>query len=158
MSADSLGGQEALGRLDRTIDELETQLHDSTERMRQAQTLGEVLADVVGSAQSEDGHVHVEYAGSGLRRLDLQPRAMRMASTDLAATITQVLADAVTDYQKRTLEAMTAAGLIVSPEEQKRRFEQAVDTLDTAQRDFAASLRGAAQIIGRSAQVPKPSA
>ncbi|SHG50690.1 hypothetical protein SAMN05443575_2119 [Jatrophihabitans endophyticus] len=151
-----LGGADAVERFQRTIDGLEQELSDSTRRMERARDIGSIVADVVGAAQTEDGHVRVEFTAQGVHDLVLDPRAMRLGSADLAAAIKATIADAAADYQQRTLDAMREAGLVPSAEEQQRRLDEAVAQLGDAQRQFTTSLRSAAEVMGRAAQARPP--
>src|SRR5262245_58102911 len=71
--------------------------------------LGEVqetLASLVGVAESADGRVHAETCNAtGLKKLTIDPRAMRMGSAELAETITQVVAEAMADLRRQSQEA-----------------------------------------------------
>ncbi|GAA4518920.1 MULTISPECIES: YbaB/EbfC family DNA-binding protein [Nonomuraea] len=60
--------------------------------------------DCVGRAEDEDGLVTVEYDQTGLRELNLHPKAMRLASGELADLIKVVLAEAVADFQVKFTE------------------------------------------------------
>ncbi|RCG32635.1 YbaB/EbfC family DNA-binding protein [Sphaerisporangium album] len=64
------------------------------------------LPELVGRAQDKDRLVTVEYGAEGLRELELNPRAMRLASTDLAELIKTVTRLAAQDLGVRTNEVM----------------------------------------------------
>lgn len=59
------------------------------------------IGTFVGRAQDEDGMVTVEYDHQGIRELELHPKAMRMASGELADLIKTAVADATADFQKQ---------------------------------------------------------
>ncbi|GAA0846697.1 YbaB/EbfC family nucleoid-associated protein [Streptosporangium amethystogenes subsp. fukuiense] len=67
------------------------------------------MATLVGHAQDEDGLVRVEYAGDGLRELELHPKAMRLSSSELSEKIKEAVRDAAQDLQKQTGEVMEGA-------------------------------------------------
>ncbi|GII60386.1 hypothetical protein Skr01_04710 [Sphaerisporangium krabiense] len=86
--------------------DLEKLLNQAQERFAHMEGLQRRLAELVGRAQDKDHLVTVEYGAEGLRELELNPRAMRLASTDLAALIKTVSADAARDLREQTNEAM----------------------------------------------------
>jgi DNA-binding protein YbaB len=94
-----------LGKQD--IDEA---LRGAERQLGRAKDLQERLSSVVGYAESEDGRVKVECANEkGVTKIQLDPRVMRMASEDLAETITQVSQQAMTDLRTRTQAAIREA-------------------------------------------------
>lgn len=147
-----------LDDLDRHVDEMERRLRETTERMTQARAVGETLQDVVGVADSEDGHVHAEWSGQGLTVLDINPRALRLAAADLADAVRQTVGDALADFQRATLAALRSSGLLAPPEQQQADLDRAVARLGAAQADFAASLRSAAAVVARPGGVRRPDA
>ncbi|TMR05728.1 YbaB/EbfC family nucleoid-associated protein [Nonomuraea turkmeniaca] len=64
------------------------------------------IGTYVGRAQDENGMVTVEYDHQGVRELELHPKAMRMASGELADLIKTAIADATADFQKQLSAAM----------------------------------------------------
>jgi DNA-binding protein YbaB len=69
--------------------------------------LQETLASLVGAAESDDGRVRAETdSASGLKKLTIDPRAMRMGSEELAETITKVVAAAMADLRSQSQEAV----------------------------------------------------
>src|SRR4051812_45617327 len=74
-------------------------------RLAATQELGRRASELVGEASSADGLVRVLCRpGAPLHDLHLDPRAMRMISSDLAATIQSVAAAARADLDRRTAE------------------------------------------------------
>lgn len=148
----SAGGQDVSDHLHRRIDEIEKTMESSAARVEQARALPGVLAGLVGSAETADGHVRAECGLQGLSDLVINPRAMKLMAEDLATAIKQAIAEATGDYRERSLTAMRDAGLMPSAEEQQRDLDRATRQLGTAQREFTASLRTAADAMGRAAQ------
>ena len=69
--------------------------------------LQETLASLVGVAESEDGRVRAESdSASGLKKLTIDPRAMRLGSEELAETITGVVVEAMADLRRQSQEAV----------------------------------------------------
>lgn len=66
------------------------------------------LTSIVGRAQDEDNLVTVEFGSSGLRELELHPKAMRLSSGELAELIKEVFREAMADLERKTSEAMSA--------------------------------------------------
>jgi DNA-binding protein YbaB len=61
------------------------------------------LMSLVGRGEAADGKVRVEYAtGVGMQNLEVDPRAMRMASQELCAAITSAVREAMGDLQRQT--------------------------------------------------------
>ncbi|MDH2425083.1 YbaB/EbfC family nucleoid-associated protein [Sphaerisporangium sp. TRM90804] len=85
------------------VDKLLTGAQQQFARMEELQSR---MGELVGRAQDKDRLVTVEYAGDGLRELEINPRAMRMASADLADLIKTVTQDATRDLQGKTNELM----------------------------------------------------
>jgi len=70
--------------------------------------LQESMKAIEGHAQSRDGYISVTYtASAGLQELELNPRAMRMASQDLAAAIKETVREAMNDMQQKMTAAMS---------------------------------------------------
>jgi DNA-binding protein YbaB len=84
-------------------------METATAQFARAEQTQEVLASVVGRAGDEDGLVSVEYGASGLRELELHPKAMRLSSAELAERIKQALADAAADLNEQVNAAMVEA-------------------------------------------------
>jgi DNA-binding protein YbaB len=69
--------------------------------------LQETLASLVGVGESEDGRVRAESdSASGLKKLTIDPRAMRMGSEELAETITGVVVEAIADLRRQSQETV----------------------------------------------------
>ncbi|MCW2947173.1 MAG: hypothetical protein JWR24_3890 [Actinoallomurus sp.] len=80
-------------------------LRDAKNRLSRVNELQETLSSLVGTAKSKDGRVRAESDNaSGLRKLTIDPRAMRMASEELAEMIVRVVADATADLRRKSQE------------------------------------------------------
>lgn len=97
-----------LGAAESLLRESETTLG----RLREMQAS---LADLVGRAETADGKVVVEFEhGAGLTTLQLDPKAMRMASEDLAGAIKQAIIEANEDLRRKVAVAVSASGVVTS--------------------------------------------
>jgi len=77
------------------------------QRIAQAADVQRRVASMVGRAESPDGHVMAGYGSAqGLLELHLDPRAMRMPSADLAATILRVADAARQDLARQIQQAV----------------------------------------------------
>lgn len=120
-------------------------LREAQQRVAKMSGMQERIAQIVGEAESSDGYVKATYtATGGLKDLELNPRAMRMASTDLASTIKEVIRAAMEDFQQRMRLEMSSAfegqddnplELAQNPEKIKAKVEEATSMLDGALND-----------------------
>lgn len=77
-------------------------LEDAQRKAGMLSGIQDELNAVVGRAESSDGFVRAAFSASeGLTELDLNPRAMRMASSDLAEQIKSVIQEAAQDMQRQ---------------------------------------------------------
>jgi DNA-binding protein YbaB len=112
------------------------------------QRTGEQAAQIVGTAESADGRIKVEYtAQDGVRNLTLDPRAMRMSSGELAETIQSLIAQARADFaaQGRELVAEATATSPLAPGrlgEAGRTAEAMLDERLRESMEMAERLRG----------------
>ncbi|WP_345431595.1 YbaB/EbfC family nucleoid-associated protein [Actinoallomurus vinaceus] len=75
--------------------------------MSRVQEMNERLADLVGQAEAAEGRIKATYTMSGgLTGLEIDPRALRMGSKDLADTIRSTVQEAAQDLQRQVAEAM----------------------------------------------------
>ncbi|MFI7130785.1 YbaB/EbfC family nucleoid-associated protein [Nonomuraea sp. NPDC050153] len=79
------------------------------EHFAQMEAFQQDMNSYVGRGQDEHGLVVVEYGQEGLRELYLHPKALRLASGDLAELIKTAVKDATLDLQRQINEGMTAA-------------------------------------------------
>ncbi|MFF5212397.1 YbaB/EbfC family nucleoid-associated protein [Streptosporangium sp. NPDC000396] len=94
------------------------------------------MATVVGRAQDEDGLVTVEYAGNGLRELELHPKAMRLNAGELAEKIKETIRDAAFDLQEQLSQVMAEA---FGEEDNPMRFFNNPDAILEQARDAEAA-------------------
>jgi DNA-binding protein YbaB len=103
--------------------------HGNLARMGELQ---ETLAALVGVAESDDGRVRAETDNaSGLKKLTIDPRAMRMGSEELAETITRVVAESMADLRRKSQEA---AQRVMGG--RKRDLKDAKASIDQARESF----------------------
>lgn len=81
------------------------------DRAAQAAEARRRLAEVVGAAATDNGQVRVTVGGEGLQELVIEPRAMRMASSDLAATIVELTRQAREDLGRQRDELAAELGV-----------------------------------------------
>jgi DNA-binding protein YbaB len=135
-------GGEAGGRVvdDHNLDGKLRDLRRAADGMRAAR---ERLASLVGTGAAADGRVRVTWAAAtGLDQLQLDPRAMRMASQDLSAAIKSAITDAMADLRRQTAEVLrtetgaSAGGSVAKIEEMQETFTSQMDEI-TARIDDA---------------------
>jgi DNA-binding protein YbaB len=86
-------------------DAIESAMRSAKDNLARVGELQETLASLVGIAESDDGRVQAESDNaSGLKKLTIDPRAMRMGSEELAETITRVVAEAMADLRRKSQE------------------------------------------------------
>lgn len=114
-----------------------------SEKIKEMQS--ELLA-LVGRGEAADGRVRVEYAtGVGMQNLQIDARAMRMASQDLSTAITSAVRDAMNDLRAQT-QAITSAGLGDMGDAEKLRAQVAA-----AQREFDSKMNDVNEEIALAA-------
>ena len=87
--------------------DMDETLRGAEQQLGRAKELQERLSAVVGSAESEDGRVKIECTNDkGVTAVHLDPRAMRMASAELAETFTEVAQAAMADLRTQTQAAI----------------------------------------------------
>jgi DNA-binding protein YbaB len=83
--------------------DMESSLRQARIQAEKIKEMQDELMALVGRGEAADGKVRVEYAtGTGMRNLQLDPRAMRMASHELAEAITSAVHEAMGDLQRQT--------------------------------------------------------
>src|SRR4051812_15084207 len=89
--------------------DMEATLKRARIQAEQIRDLQDELMALIGRGEAADGKVSVEYAtGIGMQNLQLDPRAMRMASQDLAEAITSAVREAMDDLQRQTRDLTRA--------------------------------------------------
>ncbi|MFB4267867.1 YbaB/EbfC family nucleoid-associated protein [Nonomuraea sp. GTA35] len=84
-------------------------LRDAGEQLVRMEQLQKDLDSYVGRGQDENGLVVVECSQLGVEELHLHPKAMRMASVELAGLIKAAVNEAARDLQKQIQEGLGAA-------------------------------------------------
>ncbi len=125
---------EAGGFADLNLDRMQQR---AGSELAKVQNLRERLGTMVGRAEAADGRVKVEYAPTGLSMLEIDPRAMRMASTDLADAIKTAVRKAEADLARLTDAAMNDEfGEQENPLNILRNRQNGQRRLDEAQQEF----------------------
>lgn len=89
------------------VPELDANMDGMLAMVDKLDSVQERLAELTGSATSEDEHISVTIDSQGkVSEVTLNPRVMRMASEDLAEALKQVVNDAHDDAQKRSQELL----------------------------------------------------
>lgn len=87
--------------------EYEQVMAEAAERIEAVRGLGNQMAEVRGEGESAEGRVRVTtMPGGTLDTLEIDPRAMRMPSEDLAASIMEAAKKAADDGLKKSGELM----------------------------------------------------
>jgi DNA-binding protein YbaB len=90
------------------VPELDRQLDQLVENMGKVEELQGKLAEVVGTGEAADGRVRVSSDNTGrITQVEIDPRAMRLPSDDLAAAITEAAQLAFDDISKQASDLMT---------------------------------------------------
>lgn len=83
--------------------DMEGSLRQARMQAEKIKDMQDELMSLVGRGEAADGKVQVEYAtGIGMQNLELDPRALRMGSHELAAAITEAVREAMGDLQRQT--------------------------------------------------------
>ncbi len=89
--------------------DMEATLKRARIQAEQIRDLQDELMALVGRGEAADGKVRVEYAtGVGMQNLQIDARAMRMASQDLVEAITSAVREAMDDLQRQTRDLTRA--------------------------------------------------
>jgi DNA-binding protein YbaB len=75
---------------------------EASEYFQKAQLFQERMAEITGTASSDDGYIKVTWRGDGLDGLEINPRAMRMGSAELAEKILRLSKEAKADSRKQS--------------------------------------------------------
>jgi DNA-binding protein YbaB len=108
-------------------DEIDPELmfRSAQEQFKQVEQMQRRMVELEGRAESQDGRVTVVYTqAKGLADIQLDPRAMRMASAELSEVIREVAQEAKRDLERQAKELMdeTFAQQDVTPDELKEMF------------------------------------
>ena len=118
--------------------------------------LQETMKTIEGHAKSNDGYVSVTYTASdGLRDLEINPRAMRMASQDLAAAIKETIREAMNDMQEKMSAAMSDVfgklnpmDMVNNPEQVTNQAKLMEESLNKSAKDALAGLEEIRRNLG----------
>jgi len=91
---------------------------DAHERVRRTERLRQELATITGTAASDDGLVRVRCTPlDGVAGIDIDPRALRMASSELGGTLVRLIREAHQDMAAQMRQATADAyGLPFDPD------------------------------------------
>ena len=81
---------------------MESMTGEARDYFDKAKVLQERAAEITGSASSDDGYIKVTWRGGGLDGLEINPRAMRMGSAELAETILRLSQEAKADSREQS--------------------------------------------------------
>lgn len=127
--------------------EYEALMREAANKIESVKQIGVKLAAVRGTGEAADGKVKVTvHQGGRLEAVDLDPRAMRMASEDLGAAIVEAVAAATEDVTAKAAELMESvlpgagAGIVglADPEalaQERENSEARVDAIIQSLRD-----------------------
>lgn len=75
---------------------------EAKDYFHKAQVFQERAAEITGTASTDDGYIKVTCRGDGLAGLEINPRAMRMGSAELAETILRLSQEAKADSREQS--------------------------------------------------------
>ena len=126
---------------------LEEMAGDSAAYFGKAQIFQERAASITGEAVSDDGHIKVSWNGDGLSGLEINPRAMRMGSAELAETILRLTEAAKADGRRQS-EALKAEVFGEdNPADFVRNREALQDSLALMQRAFTGAIGDSRDLV-----------
>ena len=142
------------------LEDLYRQIEDAEATMRGAQArLGNIkqaqeeMTGIVGRGEALDGLVSIEATtADGLRALDLNPRVMRLPSTELAEGILEAIRAANDDLRAQMQDMFRRTGAIAD-EREAVDVEQLQARLQGASQRFTSSARSAAEEIAYGQQL-----
>ena len=128
---------------------LDSMAGEAKDYFSKARVLQERAAEIMGTASSDDGYVKVTWRGGGLDGLEINPRAMRMGSAELAETILRLSREARADsgeqsnaMMKDLMGEQNPAGIIADK-------QQLQESLDMMRDVFTGAIGDSRQIIDR---------
>ncbi|MGW5358908.1 YbaB/EbfC family nucleoid-associated protein [Actinopolymorpha pittospori] len=93
-----------------STDEFESMLRSATAHIEAMQGAAAKMAELRGLGEAADGKVRVEVqAGGVVQSLEIDPRAMRMASADLSAAVLEAIQLATEDAGAKLAEILETA-------------------------------------------------
>ncbi len=133
------------------IDRAERTMRSAQHRLEKFRELQPRLRELVGVFDSDDGFVHIEWStADGLSVLDLNPRALRMPSEDLAELIRTGVRQAQQQLREQTRALLEEAGLGTG---ERPDFEQLQAQLREIGDETIAANRAAAADVARAQQL-----
>lgn len=134
----------------RHIDRAESTMKDAEARMTKLVAIKDELAGLVGRGEAAQGYVVAEWTAGGLSELTLDPRAMRLASADLASEIKAAVRAASADLRDQTRAALEQAGVaggdVPTPEQVQAQLTDLREQMISAGRASAAAIDRAAAL------------
>jgi DNA-binding protein YbaB len=121
---------------------LDSMAGDAREYFQKAQLAQERVAEITGTATSDDGYIKVTWRGDGLDALEINPRAMRMGSAELAEKILRLSQEAKADSRKQSNAVMedllgeqNPAGILADKQELQESIDMMRDVFTGAIND-----------------------
>lgn len=107
------------------------------------------INELTGRGEGADGRIVAEYrAEGGLTKLELDPRAMRLPSADLAEQIRTAVNAAAEDFQRQVRELTSAQFPVSDDPAEGLDPAQALASLDKIASGFAGQMRELAHELG----------
>ncbi|WP_030173574.1 hypothetical protein [Spirillospora albida] len=134
--------------------DLEKLLEEAHEHLARAEALEGRAGHLTGEAESDDGRVAVTWNRDGMAGLRLDPRAMRMASEELATVIVATAREARESYRRHSDDLRrevfgNAGDPAVEQDEVKAKVAEAQKLFDETLRDATAMLGDMRKVFGR---------
>jgi len=139
---------------------MQSSLRDMQRQAEQIGSLQNQLSELVGRAESQDGRIRVECTVAQTpAKLDLDPRAMRMGSQELAEAITALIREATQDLQRQVREAMTGSfggkGLDAARREAREQMTEALSNFRRVAGDATDELEGIRRNLNGPSSYPR---
>lgn len=133
--------------------QVEAGLQDARTQIGQLGDLHESLAELVGTAASDDGRVRAECTVAATpAKLEIDPRAMRLGSEDLAETIAAVIREASMDLRRKMHQTMTQSfdgkGLHEGINQARSRANETMAAFQQAAKDATSQVEGLRRRLG----------
>lgn len=126
---------------------LESMAAESAEYFGKMQEFQRRAAEIVGTAATEDGMIKVGWRGDGPSDLEIHPRAMRMGSGELAATIMRLIGEAKADSRRQSGDIMAEVYGEENPADLIRDPEALRQSLDVMRRTFSGAVDESTDLI-----------
>jgi DNA-binding protein YbaB len=126
---------------------LESMAGESAEYFHKSRLVQERLAAIIGTAASDDGFVKVTWRGDGLSGLEINPRAMRMGSAELAETILRLSEKAKADGKRQAADVMSEVYGAENPADLVRNKEALQSSLAMMEKSFTGAVTDSLDLI-----------